>query len=314
VNGEHEQDRDLGFGKAASRSRMRLINRDGSFNVRHTGLGYWSSAGLYHSLLSMGWATFFFVASLGYLGLNILFALVYFLIGLPARALVGEDPHSTWGAFQRSFFFSIETSSTIGYGHIVPATTLANVVVAIESFVGLISVAMITGLVFARFSRPHARVLFSDKALIAPYQNHGRALMFRMVNGRRNQLIEVGVQLTFSWIEDGRREFYYLDLERARVPFFSLNWTVVHPINAGSPLHGAGPKELQAREAEVTVLITGTDETFSQSVHARSSYRTDEIVCGARFLPMYYDDPDYGIVLEVGKLSDFEACELPRSS
>lgn len=308
---DHDQDKDLGFGQAATRSSKRLINRDGSFNVHRRGLNFWKSAGLYQALLGMGWGRFLLCTSLGYLLLNLVFALFYFAIDVPGHGLAGPEPSSAWDDFLRCFFFSVQTSSTIGYGHILPANTIANVIVTIESYVGLLGVALITGLVFARFSRPHAKVLFSEHALIAPYPPSGTALMFRIVNGRRNQLIELHVQVSFSWIEAGRREFYTLNLEREHVPFFSLNWTIVHPIDDDSPLCDVGQEELIRRQAEMSILLTGIDETFSQTVHARSSYRGDEILCGARFLPMYHDDPEHGIILDIDKLSDHEATQLP---
>ena len=305
-----DQDKDLGFGRVASAtSTKRLINRDGSFNVARRALSFWKSAGVYQALLSMGWGRFLVFTSMGYLALNLFFALLYFLIDVPMSAIEGDDP-GAWNTFLRCFFFSVQTSSTIGYGHVLPAHVAANVLVTIESYVGLIGVALITGLVFARFSRPMAHILFSDHALIAPYGETGRALMFRIVNGRQNQLIELSVQMSISWMEEGVRQFRTLKLERSRVPFFSLNWTIVHPIDDNSPMRGLDVKKLRQHEAEVTILLTGMDETFSQTVHTRSSYRADEIVQGARFLPMFHDDPHEGIVLEVDKLSEYEHCEL----
>ena len=183
------EDTELGFGTVASaRTSRRLINRDGSFNIHRRAVGIFTSSGAYHHMLSMGWAGFLGLAALGYFLMNVIFAVVYVLIGIQETALVGIDGSGWWSRLSNAFFFSVQTSSTIGYGHISPQSGAANFVVTLESFVGLIGVAMITGLVFARFSRPMAHIIYSDHALIAPYRG-GRGLMFRLANARSNQKI-----------------------------------------------------------------------------------------------------------------------------
>ena len=148
---------------------------------------------------------------------------------------------------------------------------------------------------FARFSRPLAHILYSDQAVIAPYRGI-TGFMFRTVNERRNQLIEVKARVSFSRMvnENGRRirRFEPLSLERTTVPFFPLHWTLVHPIDEKSPLKGVTAESLRESEAEFTILLTGTDETFSQTVHSRSSYLADEVVVGARFKDMFVDRGD----------------------
>ena len=308
------QNADLGLGTLApSQARGRLLEKNGNFNVVRHGLSFWNSASLYHHLLNMRWPTFLGWVALAYLGLNLFFATIYMELDVYVGALQGE-PATGFHRFLRAFYFSVQTSSTIGYGHISPHGDLANLAVTVESFFGLVGLALMTGLVFARFSRPTANILFSEHALIAPYGNAGRGFMFRIVNGRRSQLIELQVQVILSWMQDGgdvhNRAFHFLRLERERVPFFSLNWTIVHPIDEHSPLHGVDVETLKRREAEFTVLITGMDETFSQIVHARSSYRADEIVEGARFVRMFHSKEGQ-IEIDIRRLDEHEPAVLP---
>lgn len=182
-------EKDLGFGKIASEeNRMRLINRDGSFNVERKGLNFFTSLSIYHFLLDISWTKFFSLAALGYILMNIFFASIYMLIG--DSAISGHVSLSLWELFANSFFFSVQTSSTIGFGQLIPGNLISNIIVAVESFVGILGVAVITGLLFARFSKPNAKIIFSENAIIAPYKD-GKAFMFRIVNARENQLFEL---------------------------------------------------------------------------------------------------------------------------
>src|SRR5215831_13799932 len=186
----NEQDlRDLGFGAVVSReSQQRLLNRDGSFNVERKGLNFIDSLSPYHLLLTMRWRWFFLIGIVCYILANAVFAIAYMLCG--PEALVSSTPGMVQDPFWRAFFFSVETLSTIGYGNIVPVTVAANVIVTMEAVSGLIGFAIATGLLFARFSRPTAKVLFSSHAVVAPYQSV-QALEFRVANARSNELIEV---------------------------------------------------------------------------------------------------------------------------
>ncbi len=284
--------RDLGFGAVVSReSQQRLLNRDGSFNVERKGLPFWSSFSAYHALLTMSWWKFFAVCTLWYLLANGIFGLAYLACGPNALGseTIGMQNHT----FLRAFFFSVQTLSTIGYGHVVPIGLAANIVVTIEALVGLLGFAIITGLLFSRFARPTAKVLFSRHAVIAPYEGI-QALEFRAANGRSNELIEVSAKLMLTRFEqtDGvrTRRYYPLDLERPRVTFLPLTWTVVHPINEKSPLYGETAESLRASRAEVLVLLSGFDETFSATVHTRTSYVQEEIICGARFVSAFMSE------------------------
>jgi inward rectifier potassium channel len=287
---EQARDRDLGFGSVVSReSRQRLLNRDGSFNVVRSGLGFLESFAPYHFLLSISWSGFFGVVIASYLAINFGFAFAFLACG--PDALVGAGASMLGGRFGQAFFFSVETFATIGYGQIAPNGMAANVVVTIEALVGLMYQALATGLLFARFTRPTTGILFSNRAVVAPYGD-GEALMFRIVNRRRNEIIQLEAQVLFSAMEpDGRggkvRRYRSLPLERNTVTFFPLSWTIVHPIDGSSPLTGRTSEDLERSRTEILVLLTGVDEALEQTVHARSSYRADEIVWNARFRSMF---------------------------
>jgi inward rectifier potassium channel len=286
--------RDLGLGsRVANKGRGRFLNRDGSFNVVRRGLPFFRSLSAYHALLTVSWPRFFGLVVAGYFLTNLLFASLYLSCG--PEALQGSEGGAVGNRFGEAFFFSVQTLATIGYGRISPHGLAANLLVTVEALTGLLGFALATGILFARFSRPTARILFSRQAVIAPYRG-GLGLMFRIANERRNQLFEVQATVTLTrWemIKGVRdRSFHELALERRRVVFFPLHWVVVHPIDEKSPLWGVSAEEFMASEPEVFVLLTGVDETFSQTVHTRSSYDHREIVWGARFKDMYLEQDD----------------------
>jgi inward rectifier potassium channel len=309
-----DPNRDLGFGSVVSReSRKRLLNRDGTFNVKRDGMSPLASLSLYHSLLTMSWPRFLALVGIAYLTLNATFALAFLACG--PGAISGAGAETTGGSeFLRAFFFSVQTFATIGYGHMSPAGLPANFLVTFESLFGLLGFALATGLLFSRFSRPTAKVLFSRRAIIAPYRDI-TAFEFRIVNSRSNQLIEVQATVLVSLFKDGdakRRDFASLKLERPGVVFFPLAWTVVHPIDDKSPLYGLSHEALEKSEAEFLVLLTGIDETFSQTVHARTSYKMDEVVWGARFSNLFNPMREDGMVsINIARLDEFERTPLP---
>lgn len=295
-----DRDRDLGFGSVVSQQKhLRLLNRDGSFNVTRR-QSVWTSFSSYHTLLTISWPKFLLLVLSYYVIGNAVFALLYLSCG-PAALLVtsGPDPGSP---LMKAYFFSVHTFSTVGYGNIVPVGLFANTIVAAESLFALLGFALATGILFARFSRPTAKILFSENAVIAPYEGIN-AFQFRITNARNNEIIELKARLLFSRFDntyDGSRvrKYHELTLERSKVTFFPLTWTIVHPINSSSPLHGLRAEDLAATDAEFLILLTGIDETFSQTVHARSSYRGDELVWNAKFRSMYLHD-DQGEILGI---------------
>ncbi len=281
-----EQDlRDLGFGSVVSReSQTRLVNRDGSFNVARRGLRFFESFSVYHFMLTIPWWMFFGITAGSYLLANAAFGLAYLACGPNALGsnTAGMEHHT----FLRAFFFSVQTISTIGYGQVVPIGIVANTLVTLEALAGLIGFAIVTGLLFARFSRPSARMLFSRHAVIAPYRGIA-AFEFRVANARRNELIEVAAKVLLTRFEmvDGvhTRRYYPLALERDRVTFLPLTWTVVHPIDPDSPMYGETMDSLRRSHAEFIVLLSGFDETVAATVNQRTSYVPAEMRWGAKF-------------------------------
>lgn len=302
---------DLGFGAVvASETRQRLLNRDGSFNVRRDGLRFWQSLSAYHSLLTMSWSKFLSYFILLYVVANALFGFIYFSLG--EDALTGDPGGSGVERYLKAFFFSVHTLATIGYGNVAPNSLSADIVVTIEALISLFALAVIAGLVFARFARPVACIVFSNHAVIAPYRG-GRAFMFRIVNKRNNQIVDLQVRvlLTRRKPDGAGREFVSLRLERDHVAFFPLAWTIVHPIENDSPLRGWTEEDLRTSGAEFLILLNGFDETFSQTVHTRSSYVAGEVVWGARFRSMFNAPGDEGLIsVDIRRLDELEPVEV----
>ncbi len=287
-----------------------MLRPDGTFNVRRTGLGFWRSHRLYHDLVSLTWPSFFAVLTASYALLNAAFALGFWALGADALDAPAADAGGT--GFLRALYFSVQTFATIGYGRISPVSHGAHILVAIEAFVGIVYVAIATGLLFARFSRPDADVVFSRKVLVAPYRD-GWGLMFRIANARRAELADVTVEVTFSVLKlDGPagtavRRYAPLALERARVAFFPLTWTVVHALTPESPLHGLSDTDLRDGDAEIFVRVTALDEATMQSVFARTSYRVDDgdLVWHARFRDLF-DRSGEVITVDVSRLDELD--------
>lgn len=303
------EDRDLGFGaKVARESRLRFLNRDGSFNVRRTGISKFSTRNLYHFLLTMSWTQFLGLVLLLYFFSNVAFGLFYTLLG--AEAIVDTSASPIANVFLRGFFFSVQTFATIGYGTIHPVGFIPNLLVTIESYYSLLANALITGVVFARFSRPTAKVIFSETAVITPYQNV-KGFMFRIVNSRHSQLIEVKAQVLFTRLIEKNgttvRNFDLLKLERERVSFLPLAWTIVHPIDENSPMFDLTEADFEKYDAEILIVLSAMDETFAQIVHTRSSYKSKEIKFGYKFGNLYNESGnDKPISIDIRKLSEIE--------
>jgi inward rectifier potassium channel len=282
----------------------RAINKDGTFNVHRRGTT-WRDVHPYLHLINMGWPKFLATLFLGYVLINIVFAGIYFAMG-PGQ-LEGGESSTLSGRFLNGFFFSAHTLSTVGYGNISPKGMAANVVSSFEALVGVLGFAVATGLLFGRVSRPSARIGFSENMVVAPYQD-GTSLQFRVVNRRPNSLMELEVRPMLMTVEPAngqpKRTYQLLKLERETVLFFPLTWTVVHPIEADSPLWGKTAEDLARLQAEILILVKAYDDTFSQTVLTRYSYRHDEIVWGKRFAPAFYVDEEGDLVLEVRKVGE----------
>jgi len=263
----------------------RILNADGSSNVVRLGLPRRSWLNdHYHVLLTASWPAFFAAITALYMVSNALFAVAYLACG---DVIENARP----GSFVDAFFFSIQTMATIGYGKLIPIGPAANLLVAVEALVGMLGLALAAGLMYARFTRPTAGVLFSSRAVITPFDGKP-TLMLRMANQRTDQIVEASIHLVLVRSEasdEGQiyRRFYDIPPTRERSPVFSLSWTVMHVIDHHSPLYGESSRSLQDSHAELLVLFTGHHEAFAQTVHARHAYSPEELVWGGRFVDMF---------------------------
>ena len=305
-------EQELGLSRKANSNQKRLIFEDGKFNVKRTGISPFNIASPFHWLITASWTHFFMIVLGSYFIVNLIFTFLYYLTGVDQ--LAGHLGTDSWSKFLEAFFFSAQTLTTVGYGRVSPAGLSANIIATFEALIGLLGFAIGTGIMYGRFSRPNANIIFSKNALIAPYKD-GMSFQFRTANGRNNQLIEVENQVSFSWmdLQNNKKQFNSLKLETSKIDFYPLNWTVVHVIDENSPLFGWSEEELKERDVEVLVLFKAFDDAFSQTVHTRFSYKYHEIVWGAKFKPMFYVDESSQTILELDKASDYELTPLYSS-
>jgi len=289
----------------------RLVQRERSDRVGAIGLRTPWLGDLYHQLLTLPWWAFLLGLSGVYLGLNVAFALLY-LLG--DGAIANARP----GVFSDAFFFSVETLSTIGYGQMSPATPYGNITMTVEALFGLALIAVSAGLMFARFSRPTARVMFSKVAVVTEY-NGIPTLSFRLANERRNQILEAQVSVTL--VRDERtaegewmRRFYDLQLARQRSPIFAMTFTVMHGIDPASPLWNETPSSLAAQQVEIVVTVTGLDETMLQGVHARTSYLAHEVLWDHRFADVFTQTKDGRLAIDYRRFHETEPIQSPALS
>ncbi|MCS6812297.1 MAG: ion channel [Cyanobacteria bacterium] len=263
---------------------VQIFTREGIPNVTILGLphSYWNDT--YHLLLTMPWPGFLGLTACFYLVTNLIFAALY--LSLPDGIANAES-----GSFIDMFSFSVQTMATIGYGAMYPKSPIAHALVTLEVWIGLLGIAMVTSLMFTRFARPTARIMFSRYAVIVPYEGVP-TLMFRAANQRANQILEAQVSVAILRLEtttDGHtmRRFYDLKLARSRSPVFALTWTVMHTIDESSPLWGMSVESLvNDNDLTIIVTMTGIDETLSQTIHARHAYLARDILWNQRFVDM----------------------------
>jgi inward rectifier potassium channel len=295
---------DPGITQSYAGELRRIVNRDGSFNVRRRG---WSLRDLhiYQLLLSLSWPAFMALILALFVAVNAAFAGLYIAAGL--ENLAGAQASTHIESVLNAFFFSVQTLTTVGYGAISPKGITTNAIASVEAMLGVMGFAFAAGLLYGRFSRPSARILFSSKAIVTPFRE-GMALQFRIANRRSNAIVNLDATvllMTVEWEGDQhKRRYSPLELERSKVYFLPLTWTIVHPINESSPLLGFNQDQLAERSAEILVLITGFDESFNQVVNARTSFRWDEIVWGVRFASAFHADDRGELVLDLNKIDD----------
>ncbi|MDX5482275.1 MAG: ion channel [Hymenobacteraceae bacterium] len=292
---------DPGLGEKYSGRTKRLINKDGSFNIVKRG----SQPRLYDAyqyLSRISVERLSLLVLIFYLLINVVFALLYLWCGV--ENLHGVDPDLP--PFLNAFFFSVQTFTTVGYGVLSPHGVAMNLVVTLESLLGWVGFAMITGVVFGRFSKPHVRILYSNNAVVAP-EREGKTLQFRLANKRNNVLLEMEAKVLLMVHDAGYdRHYYNLKLEQSSLHFFPLNWTIKHHIDKDSPLYNVTAEQLKQQGAEILILVKGYDESFGQYIHSRFSYRYDEILWNTRFKKAIDTDAGGDIVLNLLRLHDTE--------
>ena len=313
INTSSKSNPDTGFGVQATQIGGRFVNKDGTFNLRKEGWPLSKTRSFYSLLMDLSWAKLFGIIVLFYFIINVFFSGLYLLIG--AEQLGGMVAHTPWQRIKEVFYFSTQTFTTVGYGRVNPVADGANLLASIQSMTGWLFFALVTSLIYGRYTQPKAYIAFSHNALIAPYQN-GNALMFRMVPYKNNHHLtnaQVVVNIAFTVEEGGKPQFkfYQLDLERSRIDAFSMNWTVVHPIDAKSPLLNVTAEDLRHWDAELYVQVSGFSPTFSNTVMQRTSYTYNEIVWNAKFKPMYRESEDgTTTIIELQKLNAFESVAI----
>ncbi len=305
-----------GFGTNASNYGGRLLNKDGTPNIEKRGLGFFDRFSWFHSMLSISGWRFFIIILFFYISVNLFFTLIYYCIGV--EHLSGLDLHSEGEKFMEAFFFSTQTYTTVGYGRISPTGFAMNVVSSFHALIGLLSFAVATGLMYGRFSRPRAFIKFAKNTLISPYKDI-TALMIRLAPFKNPTLTDAEVKITLVLIteEEGKpvNRFFNLDLELKMVNALTISWTIVHPITADSPLYNFTESDFANSKGELIVFLKAFDDVFSSTVIARSSYTMQELVYGAKFVPMFHRDHEKDTtVLDINKLSLFEKIILPQNS
>lgn len=298
---------DTGFGNNASDYGGRFVNRDGSFNLRKEGMPFWERYSLYHTMLNLPRWQFIALLVIFFLVINLLYTGIYLLTG--TDGFTGMIGSTNWQKFKEVYFFSTETFTTVGYGRVNPIGDGANLVASFEAMSGFLSFAVATGLIYGRFSKPKSYLLFSDHALLAPYQDK-TALMFRFASYKDNHTltnVEIKVNIGLQVEENNKLvyKFYDLHLERSRVDSLPMNWTVVHPIDEVSPLAGFNMDDMKTSDVELYVLVRGFDDVYSAVVLQRTSYTYDEILLNRKFKPMYRESSDgKTTILELHKLNE----------
>ncbi len=301
---------DPGTGTVFEKPVDRLMARDGSFRVERIG----ESTGLREGFVALvtmnvGRLVLTFVA--GYLTMNVLFGSLYMLIGVENIGNANLD--SLTGRWMSAIGMSVQTLTTVGYGSLFPDSPAAWVVAAVEGVFGILGFSLISAVVYARFARPKANIVYSEQALIAPFKE-GWSFQIRLANRRNTLMVEVEarVLLVMADVDDKgeRLNYYNLPLQLDRVTFLPLSWTIVHPITAESPLAGLSAADLRDRRAEFLIILKGLDEGYMGQVHTRHSVRFDEVVWGGRYVRAF-SVKNGSTRLDLNKLSEHMTVEAP---
>ena len=308
INSKAKAESNTGFGINASSYGGRFITKNGNANVKKSGIGLFESISWYHTMLNIPRWKFLIIIVLFYFSVNFIFASLYYAVGV--EHLNGLTAVTSLDKFGEAFFFSIQTFTTVGYGHISPTGFATSFVASIEALFGLLSFAIATGLFYGRFSKPRAHIKFSHNALIAPFQKE-TALMLRLSPFKNTNLTDAEAKVTLGMklVENGVlvNKFYTLDLELSKINALNLSWTLVHPITENSPLFNLTKDDYANIDGEILVFLKVFDDMFSTTVVKRASYSFEEIVFGAKFLPMFSrSDNESKTILHIDKLNLFE--------
>jgi inward rectifier potassium channel len=313
VNSSARTSNNTGFGENAASYGGRFLNKNGEANIRKIGLRLFEKYSWFHSMLALSWLNFFITILVFYIAVNLVFAVIYYALGV--EHLAGMQTTTAAQKFAEAFFFSAQTFTTVGYGRISPTGFATSAIAAFQALMGLLSFAVATGLMYGRFSKPRAYLKFSVNALISPYKNI-TALMMRVAPYKNATLTDAETQVTLAMPsdEDGKsvNRFYPLDLEFKNVNALTLSWTIVHPIDENSPLYHFAEQDFKDFKGEIMVYLKAFDDMFSNTVVTRTSYVFSEIVMGARFLPMYQRDEKNSVtILDLELLNAHEKVPLP---
>lgn len=314
INKRAKENTETGLNVNSSTSGGRFFEKQGRPNVQFKGVSFFKRFSVYQFMLKIPLWKFLSFIGLSYVIVNIFFAAIYFGIGV--HHLGGMEQQTMEGKFWEAFFFSAQTLSTVGYGHVYPSSLSANSVAAFESITGLLMFALATGLMYGRFSQPKAYLLYSKIALFAPFKE-GYALMFRFAPYKNHILsdVEVKVTLVLRLLDannERKNKFYSLGLELSKANTLSSNWTIVHSVNEDSPFYNLTRQEIKDSQAEVLVFVKGYDDEYANSVVSRSSYTVDEFIFGAKFKMMYEPSEDRSTtLLHLNKIDSYEEAVLP---
>lgn len=313
INLRAKADKNTGFGTNASSYGGRFVNKNGSANVEKQGMPILQRISWYHTMIDMAVWRFMLIILSFYVGINFIFASIYYVIGVEhLDGITSTD--SEWVKFGQAYFFSAQTFTTVGYGHISPTGFLTSALSAAEALIGLLSFAIATGLFFGRFSKPTAFLKFSHNAVIAPYGDIS-GLMIRLTPYKNTNFTDAEAKITLgmSIEENGKKvnKFYSLELELEKVNALPLSWTLVHPITEESPLYQFTKDDFANTQGEILVFVKTFDDMFSNTVATRTSYTFEEVIYGAKFEPMYTRSTDNSkTILYLNKLNSYKDAPL----
>ena len=313
-----QQSKELGFGTTDAR-QVRLINPDGTYNYKRINLSLYKSFNVFYFLITAKWLQLMLTIFLWYSLVNFVFVGMYYAVGVDQ--LSGMIYKTEIEKFWEVYFFSAQTLTTVGYGRLNPVGFSASSIASFEALVGLMSFAIITGVLYARFSKAPSIVMFSKNAVVAPFTWQGQeitGLMFRIANAYNSSLMEMKAVVSASLLDfetlntEGQpvRRFVSLPLERDMLTFFPSSWTIVHPIDENSPFYGLNEADFKKALPEIMILMNGFDETFDQKIYARSSYSAAEIVWGAKFVKVFGYDTEGQATVDLSLLDKFEKKEI----